>query len=468
MKSSLNHPVFPIIARVSEKLKIPAYVIGGYVRDQIIGRPTSPDIDIMVVGSGVEFAKMVKEEIGTNLKLTVYKNFGTAVLHMDQMAIEFVGARKESYRKESRKPLVENGTLDDDLSRRDFTINTLALSLEKGSFGKMVDKYNGCKDIENKLIKTPLNPEITFSDDPLRMIRAIRFATQLQYQIEEETFKAIIQQKSRLEIISMERIIDEVNKIVLSPKPSIGFKLLFNTGLLHLFFPEMVKLHGVEVKNGKAHKDNFYHTLQVLDNLCEKTDNLWLRWSAILHDIAKPSTKRFDSKLGWTFHGHEYKGSKMVPGIFKKLRLPLNDKMKYVQKLVLLHLRPISLVNDKVTDSGVRRLLFDAGDTIDDLMLLCNADITSKNDYKLKKFKNNFIQVREKLSKVEEKDRLRNWQSPVSGEMIMKAFNVKSGKHIGVLKGLIREAILNGEIENDKDQAYAFMLKKGKELGLGK
>ena len=468
MKSSLNHPVFPIIAKVSEKLKIPAYVIGGYVRDQIIGRPTSPDIDIMVVGSGVEFAKKVKEEIGSNLKLTVYKNFGTAVLHMDQMAIEFVGARKESYRKESRKPLVENGTLDDDLSRRDFTINTLALSLEKGSFGKMVDKYNGCKDIENKLIKTPLNPEITFSDDPLRMIRAIRFATQLQYQIEEETFKAIIQQKSRLEIISMERIIDEVNKIVLSPKPSIGFKLLFNTGLLHLFFPEMVKLHGVEVKNGKAHKDNFYHTLQVLDNLCEKTDNLWLRWSAILHDIAKPSTKRFDSKLGWTFHGHEYKGSKMVPGIFKRLRLPLNDKMKYVQKLVLLHLRPISLVNDKVTDSGVRRLLFDAGDTIDDLMLLCNADITSKNDYKLKKFKNNFIQVREKLSKVEEKDRLRNWQSPVSGEMIMKAFNVKSGKHIGVLKGLIREAILNGEIENDKDQAYAFMLKKGKELGLGK
>ena len=465
MKSSLDHPVFPIITKVSEILKVPAFVVGGYVRDQIIGRLASTDIDIMVVGSGVEFAKKVKEEMGTNPKLTIYKNFGTAVLHMDQMAIEFVGARKESYRKDSRKPIVEDGSMEDDLSRRDFTINALALSLEKGSFGTMVDHYNGCTDIKKQLIKTPLNPDVTFSDDPLRMVRAIRFATQLNYQIEEETYQAIVNQKSRLEIISMERIIDEVNKIILSP--SIGFKLLFNTGLLHLFFPEMVKLQGVEIKNGKAHKDNFYHTLQVLDNLSSKTDNLWLRWAAILHDIAKPATKKFDTKSGWTFHGHEYKGAKMVPGIFKKLRLPLNDKMRYVQKLVLLHLRPISLVNDRVTDSGVRRLLFDAGDSIDDLMLLCNADITSKNEYKQKKFKNNFIKVREKLAKVEEKDKLRNWQPPVTGDMIMKAFKVKSGKHIGVLKGMIREAILSGEIENDKEKAYAFMLKKGRELGLG-
>jgi tRNA nucleotidyltransferase/poly(A) polymerase len=465
MKHHLDNPLFPIISKVSKELKIPAYVIGGYVRDVIIGRPTQ-DIDIMVVGSGIAFAKKVQKEIEGKTKLTVYKNFGTAVIHYGGNEVEFVGARKESYRKDSRKPVVEDGTFEDDLNRRDFTINAIAISLEASNFGQMVDKFDGCKDIKKGLIKTPLDPHITFSDDPLRMMRAIRFATQLQYQIDDGAYTAIIDQKNRLEIISMERIIEELNKIVLSAKPSVGFKLLYNTGLLQSFFPELVRLQGVEVKKGKAHKDNFYHTLEVLDNISKNTENLWLRWSAILHDIAKPDTKRYAPKVGWTFHGHEYMGSKMVPGIFKRFKLPLNEKMKYVQKLVLLHLRPISLVNERVTDSGIRRLLFDAGDAIDDLMTLCDADITSKNEFKLKKFKKNFLKVREKLKVVEKKDKLRNWQPPVTGKMIMEAFNIKPGKQIGILKGMIREAILNGEIENDKDKAYEFMLTKGKEMGM--
>ena len=467
MKKYLQDPIFTVIQEEASKLNVEAFVIGGYVRDKIMGRPTK-DIDIVVLGSGIKFAKAIADHLGSGTDLAIYKNFGTAMIKSGDMVIEVVGARKESYRKDSRKPVVEDGTFEDDINRRDFTINTLALSLAEDNYGELIDRVGGAEDLKKQLIKTPKDPDQTFSDDPLRMMRAIRFATQLNFRIEDKTFEAISTNKDRLQIVSMERIIDELNKIILSDKPSMGFKMLFNTGLLHLFFPDMVKLQGVDVVNGKQHKDNFYHTLQVLDNICKNTDSLWLRWSAILHDIAKPATKRYDNRVGWTFHGHDFKGAKMVPGIFRSLKLPLNDKMRFVQKMVRLHLRPIGLAKKEVTDSGIRRLLFDAAEDVDDLMTLCEADITSKNEYKVKKFLNNFKLVRQKLKEVEESDHLRNWQPPVTGEMIMKAFNITAGRDVGVIKSAIREAILNGELDNNEKDAYEFMINKGIEMGLQK
>ena len=466
LKEHIQNPIFSIVSQAADALGYETYVIGGFVRDIILERAQPTDIDFVCVGSGIELANRVSELLGNDTKVQVFKNFGTAMLRHQDLELEFVGARKESYRSNSRKPIVEDGTLEDDQNRRDFTINALAIRLNKEYFGELIDPFDGLKDIEKKIIRTPLEPNITYSDDPLRMMRAIRFASQLNFQIEDQSLQAIKENALRLEIISQERITEELNKIILSTKPSIGFKLLFNTNLLHQFFPKMVELQGVEVIDNKGHKDNFYHTLQVLDNISQNTNNLWLRWAAILHDIAKPDTKKFEEKQGWTFHGHEFLGSKMVPKIFKQLKLPLNEKMKYVKKLVKLHLRPIVLAQEIVTDSAVRRLLFDAGEDIEDLMTLCDADITSKNPEKVKRYLNNFQLVRKKIKDVEERDHIRNMQLPISGEEIINIFDIKPSKEIGILKTAIKEAILDGVIANEKDEAYQFLIKKAAEIGL--
>lgn len=464
MQQHITHPIFKLISEAANQLNVDAYVIGGYVRDCILDRDTK-DIDVVSTGKGIELAQVVAARLG-GCNISVFKRFGTAMIHHKELEVEFVGARRESYSADSRKPAVEDGSIKDDQDRRDFTINAMAISLNDDTWGQLVDPFNGREDLKKGVLRTPLEPAKTYSDDPLRMMRAIRFAAQLDFQIEEESFQAIYQHRERIAIVSQERITDELNKIILTKVPSKGFKLLFNTGLLHLVFPKMAELFGVDIINGKAHKDNFYHTLEVLDNISENTDNLWLRWAAIMHDIEKPITKRFHSKIGWTFHGHEDKGSRAVPEVFRDLKLPLNEKMKYVQKLVLLHLRPIALVQEVVTDSAVRRLLFEAGNDIEDLMTLCEADITSKNDDRVKRYMKNFELVRQKMKEVEEKDRVRSWQPPVSGEEIMQAFGIGPCRAVGTIKDAIKDAIMDGDIDNTREAALNFMEQKGNDLGL--
>ncbi len=464
MKINLTTKIFKIIAETAEQNNIKVYVIGGYVRDIFLKRK-SKDIDFVVLGSGIEFAKNLNKKLNSN-KVSYFKNFGTAMIKYNDYELEFVGARKESYKRDSRKPIVESGTLTDDQNRRDFTINALAISLNKDNYGSVLDPFNGINDIKNKIIKTPLDSDITFSDDPLRMMRAIRFASQLQFKIEDRTFNSIIKNKDRINIISKERISDELNKILLSKKPSTGFILLDKSGLLDIILPELSSLKGVETFNGISHKDNFLHTIQVLDNVAKVSNDLWLRWAALLHDIAKAKTKRFDKNRGWTFYAHEFYGAKMVPEIFKNLKLPLNDKMRFVQKMVSLHLRPIAITQELVTDSAVRRLLFDAGDDIEKLMILAEADITSKNEEKVKKFLNNFKIVRKKLIEVEQKDKIRNWQPPITGDVIISSLKIKPSKVVGQIKNEIKNAILDGKIENNYKSAFDYMLKLAKKYNI--
>ena len=467
-KSALNNKIFEVISRASQELNIESYVIGGFVRDYLLGREFKKDIDIVAIGSGIELALKVSEMLPKKPKVQVFKTYGTAMLRFEDTEIEFVGARKESYHFESRNPVVENGTLEDDQNRRDFTINALAISLNKNNYGDLLDPFNGLEDLKNKIIKTPLDPDITYSDDPLRMLRGIRFANQLRFEIEEKSLQSIANNKDRINIITGERIVDELNKILSTDKPSIGFLLLYKSGLLDIILPELTALNQVEEIEGQSHKNNFYHTLEVVDNICPNTDDVWLRWSALLHDIGKAPTKKFNKKQGWTFHGHEFLGGKMAKKIFERLHMPLNHKMKFVQKMVMMSSRPIVLSEDVVTDSAVRRLIFDAGEDVDDLMTLCEADITTKNPKKFKKYHNNFEIVRKKIIEVEERDHVRNFQPPITGEEIMVLFNLKPSREIGILKEAIKEAILEGEIANEYDEAYEFMLKKAAKLGLKK